>query len=208
MNAPDKRASADARPGPASEEPAATPAAGVEPPPLRTLVICCFDPRAADVPRAVAEELGDIYPGDVLSDAEGHRIAWTATLFPVVVAGGRAADALRSVTIAEHLFGVQNVVVVHHTRCGAASYTPESLVDAFRDRHGADVSDLYAPEDLSIGDHETSLRYDVRLLRESKGTPAHVDIYGYLYDVDTGRLSRLVEDKSVAGLPEDERGGA
>jgi hypothetical protein len=37
------------------------------------------------------------------------KVASTTTLFEVVVAGGRAIDALRSVTVAQHLFGIQRV---------------------------------------------------------------------------------------------------
>ncbi len=36
--------------------------------PMKTLVIHCFDPRAADIPQAVAEYLGDeVYPGENIS---------------------------------------------------------------------------------------------------------------------------------------------
>ena len=75
--------------------------------PLRTVVIHCYDPRAVEIPAKVAVALGDeVFPGEVLHDAAGNRIASTATVFPVVVAGGRAVDALRSITVAQHLFGI------------------------------------------------------------------------------------------------------
>ncbi len=66
--------------------------------PLRTVVIYCYDPRATDIPAAVAREFGEIYPGDIITDAQGNKVASTTSLFEVVVAGGRATDALRSVT--------------------------------------------------------------------------------------------------------------
>lgn len=75
--------------------------------PLKTLVIYCYDPRAVEIPSAVAKLLGDeVFPGEVIRDAAGNRVASTATIFPVVVAGGRAVDALRSITVAQHLFGI------------------------------------------------------------------------------------------------------
>ncbi len=73
--------------------------------PLRTVVIYCYDPRAVDIPEAVAREFGEVYPGDIVTDAQGNKVASTTTLFDVVVAGGRAIDALRSITVAQHLFG-------------------------------------------------------------------------------------------------------
>lgn len=162
---------------------------------LRTVVIYCYDPRAVGIPAAVAKEFGETYPGDIITDAQGNNVASTTTLFDVVVAGGRAIDALRSITVAQHLFGIRNIVIVHHTHCGATSFTSEGIIDAFRHEHGADISDLYERESISIGDYRTSLEHDARLVRESEGTPQHVDIYGYLYNIDSSELSLVVKDK-------------
>ena len=163
--------------------------------PLRTVVIYCYDPRVVDIPAAVAREFGEVYPGDSITDAQGNTVAVTASLFQVVVAGGRAIDALRSVTVAQHLFGIKNVVIVHHTYCGATSFTTDGLIDAYKHEHDADISSIYERESISINDFVTSLEHDTRLMRESKGTPPHANIYGYLYDIDTDELSLVVEDK-------------
>src|SRR5437763_13444273 len=125
--------------------------------PLRTLVVHCYDPRAADIPAAVARLLGDeVFPGEVVRDAAGKRVASTATVFPIVVAGGRAVDALRSITVAQHLFGIANIVVVHHTYCGATSFTAEGLITAFRVEQGVDISSVYARENIAIPDYRSS----------------------------------------------------
>ena len=163
--------------------------------PLRTVVIYCYDPRAAEIPEAVAREFGEVYPGDIVTDARGNKVASTTTLFDVVVAGGRAIDALRSITVAQHLFGIKNIVIVHHTHCGATSFTTDGIIDAYKHEHDSDISALYERESISIGDFATSLKHDTRLVRESKGTPQHINIYGYLYDIDTNELSLVVEDK-------------
>ncbi len=162
---------------------------------LRTVVIYCYDPRAVDIPAAVAREFGEVHPGDILTDAQGNKVATTRTLFEVVVAGGRAIDALRSVTVAQHLFGIKNIVIVHHTYCGATSFTTDGIIDAYKHEHDADISANYERESISISDFVTSLKHDTRLMRESKGTPQHINIYGYLYDIDTNELSLVVEDK-------------
>jgi carbonic anhydrase len=166
--------------------------------PLKTLVIYCYDPRAARIPEAVAEALGDVYPGEIVTGPDGKKVASTTTLFPVVVAGGRGVDALRSVTVAQHLFGIENIVVVHHTNCGATSFTAAGIIDAYRDEHDTDISDLYPRESICIGDYVTSLQHDVRLLRCSRGTPKHANIYGYMYDIDDHRLTLVIEDLGVA----------
>lgn len=166
--------------------------------PLKTIVIYCFDPRAAGIPEAVAAEFGETYPGEVVTDSDGNGIATTTTMLNVVVAGGRAMDALRSITVGQHLLGVQNIVVVHHTHCGATSYTPEGIIDAFKHEHGRDIAALYPRESVAIADYESSLKYDTVLIRNAEGTPPHVDIFGYVYDIDTGKLVRVTEDLSDA----------
>ncbi len=35
------------------------------------------------------------------------------------------------------------------------------------------------------------------VVKESKGTPQHVNIYGYLYNIDTNELEMVVEDKGA-----------
>jgi carbonic anhydrase len=164
--------------------------------PLRTVVVYCYDPRAAGIPAAVAREFGEVYPGKTISDEQGAKVASTATLFEIVVAGGRAVDALRSITIAQHLFGIKHIVVVHHTYCGGTSFTADGIIAACKHEHQSDISELYERESICISDYVSSLKHDVQLVRKSKGTPKHVNIYGYVYDINTDELSLVVEDKS------------
>ena len=164
--------------------------------PLRTIVVYCYDPRAVNIPHVVAKAMpGEVYPGKIVTDENGKKIASTATVFPVVVAGGRAVDALRSITVAQHLFGIKNIVVVHHTYCGATSFTPQGLIQAFKKEQGADISTLYDRGNIAIADYESSLKRDTRLVRESQGTPKDVNIYGYLFNIDTDALTLVVEDR-------------
>ena len=186
---------------PAYDE-AATRKAFAKAVPLKTLVIHCYDPRAVEIPEAVAKALGDeIYPGDVIVDGSGNRVASTATIFPIVVAGGRAVDALRSITVAQHLFGIQNIVVVHHSHCGGTSFTADGIIDAYRHEHHADIADLYERGSICIEDYEASLKRDTALVRANAGTPKHVNIFGFFYDIDTGKLTEVVRDEAKAVAP-------
>ena len=167
--------------------------------PLKTLVIYCYDPRAAEIPNAVARLFADeVFPGQVILDASGNRVASTTTIFPVIVAGGRAIDALRSITVAQHLFGIQNVVVVHHSHCGATTFTADRIIDAYRHEHGTDIAELYDRGSVCIEDYEASLRRDTARIRSHAGTPKHVNIFGYFYDIDTGALTEVVRDQATA----------
>ena len=150
--------------------------------PMKTIVIHCFDPRAADIPQAVAAHFGDeVYPGENILDEAGNRVGHTRTLFAVANAGGRALAALQSVATMDYLFNrVEKVVVVHHSFCGATSFTPEILVDSFQEHHHADIAPLF--------------EHDVALLRASPAVPKSVKLYGFFYEMNTGKLVELARD--------------
>ncbi len=163
--------------------------------PMKTLVIHCLDPRAVEIPRAVAEYLGDeVYPGEIITDEHGTRVGSTTTLFAATNAGGRAAFALQSVAAMDYLFNVQNVAVVHHSFCGTTTLTPDLLIEEFRDHHHADISKLFDHDSLAIMDFEESLNYDIKLLRESPAVPKNVKLYGFFYEISSAKLTEIVRD--------------
>jgi carbonic anhydrase len=163
--------------------------------PMRTIVIYCFDPRAAEAPQAVARYFGDeVYPGENVLDGAGNRVGSTRTLFTLTNAGGRAVGALQSVATMDYLFNYERLVVVHHSFCGATALTPEILINRFHDRHHADISTLFDHDSLSIPHFEDSIKYDVELLRSSPAVPKHMKLYGFLYEINSGTLTEIVRD--------------
>jgi carbonic anhydrase len=179
-------------------------------PNLRTVVIYCFDPRVTGIPNAVADALpGQQYPGEVFQftdDAGKTCYGSDTTIFTVINAGGRAAgSAQRSISVACHLFDIDNVVIVHHTDCGGTHFTPEGIIDSFREEFGQDISGLYEPDDICHQSFALSLHRDIRAVRYSPGTPKHLNIYGYVYEWDTAKL-HLVEESP--GDPTAPRGPA
>jgi len=105
-------------------------------------------------------------------------------------AGGRAADALRSLVISQRLLGTNEVAVIHHTDCGMLTFTNEQLREQIRRELGADVSAL---DFLPFADVERSVRDDVAQLRASPLIPRDVPIRGFVYDVRTGRLTEVAD---------------
>jgi carbonic anhydrase len=163
--------------------------------PMKTLVIFCFDPRAAEIPRAVAGYFGDeVYPGENILDGSGNRVGSTQTLFAATNAGGRAAFALESIAAMDYIFSVQNVVVVHHSFCGTTTLTPELLIGKFRDHHHADISTMFDHDSLAIMDFEKSIKHDIALLRSSPAVPKHIKLYGFFYEISSGKLTEVVRD--------------
>jgi carbonic anhydrase len=69
------------------------------------------------------------------------------------------------------LFGIQNIVVVHHSHCGATTFTADGIIDAYKWEHHADISDLYERGSICTEDYEASLKRDTALIRSHAGTP-------------------------------------
>jgi len=162
---------------------------------MKTIVIHCFDPRASEIPQAVADYFGDeVYPGENILNEDGYRIGNTRTLFAVSNAGGRALSALQSVATMDYLFQVQKVVVVHHSFCGATAFTPDTLVGDFHDHHHADISAMFDHDSLAITNFEQSIKHDVELLRASPAVPKNIELYGFFYEINSGKLTEVVKD--------------
>lgn len=119
-------------------------------------------------------------------------------------AGGRASDdAIRSLVISYKLLGTQEWFVIHHTDCGMETFTDEimrgllasSLKTATVDASGwHDVGPgPGSPEGhyidwLTIKDQAESVTADVQRIRQHPLVPGEIPIYGYIYDVKSGKL--------------------
>ncbi|HEU5011978.1 MAG TPA: carbonic anhydrase [Roseiflexaceae bacterium] len=104
-------------------------------------------------------------------------------------AGGRAADAIRSLVISEQLLNTNEIVVIHHTDCGMLTFTNEQLAAKVQQELGADVE---GQDFLPFSDVEQSVRDDVEELRASPLIPKDISISGAVYDVRTGKLTEVV----------------
>jgi carbonic anhydrase len=124
-------------------------------------------------------------------------------------AGGRASDdAIRSLVISYKLLGTKEWFVIHHSNCGMEFFTDEvirglldnSLETAALDENGfQDIgTGPGSPEAkyidwLTISDNAKSVAEDVSRIRNHPLVPARIPIYGYIYDVTTGRLVEVPE---------------
>lgn len=138
------------------------------PPGRKFAVVACMDARL-DPAKALGLEEGDAH---VIRNA-----------------GGRAADALRSLVISQQLLGTEAVIVLHHTDCGMVTFDNDRLHGIVRDRLGADASDI---DFLPFSDLEQSVRDDVDIIRSSPLIPNTVEVTGFVYDVQTGRVHQIV----------------
>jgi len=103
-------------------------------------------------------------------------------------AGARVTDdVLRTLVLATYLLGVERAMIVAHTKCRMAAGDEEDVHDAVRAAGGPDTRSLAF---LVTGDQEATLRADVQRVR-SWPYLADLQVGGFLYDVDTGRLGRI-----------------
>jgi carbonic anhydrase len=165
------------------------------PPARRFAILTCMDARLDPAK----------YAG--LSEGDAHVVR---------NAGGRASDdAIRSLVISYKLLGTSEWFVIHHTNCGMEFFTDEQMrellassletaalgPDGFHDvGTGPGSAEARYIDWLTIDDNARTVVEDVARIRAHPLVPGSIPIYGYLYDVTTGRLVE-VEEATKAGLP-------
>lgn len=119
-------------------------------------------------------------------------------------AGGRASDdAIRSLIISYKLLGTREFFVIHHTECGMQFFTNEvirgllasSLETAeltpqgFRDvgKGPGSRAGEYV-EWLTFKDPKQAVLDDIARIRAHPLIPSSISVYGYIYDVKSGKL--------------------
>jgi len=131
-------------------------------------------------------------------------------------AGGRASDdAIRSLVISHKLLGTNEWFVIHHTNCGMELFTDDVIrgllansletaalgPDGFHDvASGPGSPEAKYIDWLTISDSAQSVVEDVSRIRTHPLVSATIPIYGFIYDVTTGRLVEVAE-ASKAGKP-------
>ena len=124
-------------------------------------------------------------------------------------AGGRASDdAIRSLVISYKLLGTKEWFVIHHTDCGMLTFTNDIMRDLlsksletatiekgeWKDvgKGGGSLAGDYI-EWLTFKDLKQSVAHDVARIRMHPLVPTTIPIYGYVYDVSSGKLIEVPE---------------
>jgi carbonic anhydrase len=124
-------------------------------------------------------------------------------------AGGRATDdALRSLVISHKLLGTNEWFVIHHSDCGMELFCDEVMGALLEDNlntasfdgknwsnpeHGGGCAAGHFIKWHTIKSQEESVLQDVLRIRQHPLTPGNVPVYGYIYDVKTGRLNEVAK---------------
>ena len=139
------------------------------PPSRRLAVVTCMDSRM-HVARLLGLELGAAH---VIRNAGG-----------VVT-----EDVLRSLIISHHLGGTAEFMIINHTKCAMLTCNGEELAARLRQETGREA---VAPASFhTFTDLAENVRQQIRTLRLHPWIPATIPVRGFIYDVDTGRLSEV-----------------
>ena len=166
------------------------------PPARRFAILTCMDARLDPAK----------YAG--LSEGDAHVIR---------NAGGRASDdAIRSLVISYKLLGTREFFVVHHTDCGMQFFSNEVIrgllassletaaltAEGFKDVGKGPGSRAGEYIDwLTVKDATQAVLDDVGRIRNHPLVPKSIPVYGYIYDVQTGKLVE-VEGARALGAAE------
>jgi len=138
-------------------------------PPRRKLaVVACMDSRL-DTFAMLGLEIGDAHimrnAGGVITD-----------------------DMIRSLVISQRKLGTREIILIHHTDCGALTFTDDELRNQLLEETGLKPS--WSPE--SFRDLDADLRQSMERLRRSPFLVDATQVRGFVFDVHTGRLREVV----------------
>ncbi|MBX9962649.1 MAG: carbonic anhydrase [Burkholderiales bacterium] len=158
------------------------------PPARRFAILTCMDAR--------------LHPSRFAGLAEGDAHV-------IRNAGGRATDdAIRSLVISYKLLGTREWFVIHHTDCGMELFTDDIIAGLLEKSLETARIDEKGWHDVGAGPGSVVGRYikwhtirnlagsvaeDVSRIRSHPLVPKSIPVYGYIYDVKTGRLIEVGE---------------
>lgn len=110
-------------------------------------------------------------------------------------AGNMVDDGtLRSLIVAVHLLGVRHVAVMGHTKCGmtVVGRGEFRIANSIARSTGVPLHDVMRPDFQrwlgGFPDPEAHVRQSVAMVKAHPYLPRDLDVFGLLYDNDTGRV--------------------
>ena len=137
------------------------------PPKLRVAIVTCMDARIDPV-QIFGLERGDAH---VLRNAGG------------VVTD----DVIRSLVLSQRFLGTQEVMLIHHTRCGAYKLPEEKVKTELHRETGTPVP--FALE--GFDDLDGSVRKSIQRVRANPFLKHRDSVRGFVLDIDTGSLREI-----------------
>jgi carbonic anhydrase len=128
-------------------------------------------------------------------------------------AGGRASDdAIRSLVISYKLLGTREWFVIHHSNCGMELFTDQIIRDLLASSLETSSHDGEGWKDtgkgpgstqgdfidwLTIADQAKSVASDVERIKRHPLVPSGIPVYGFVYQVESGKLVEIPEATEI-----------
>ncbi|WWD00973.1 hypothetical protein V866_007911 [Kwoniella sp. B9012] len=144
------------------------------PPAKKYLVLTCMDARI-DPAAAIGIDLGDAH---IIRNA-----------------GASAKDALRSIVISQQLLGTREILLIKHTDCGMLTFENKDAYALVEKSLGTQAVEELKSKNLDFLPFpllEPAVQDDVEFLKGSPLIPEDVPISGWVYEVETGRIRKIV----------------
>jgi carbonic anhydrase len=147
-----------------------------QPPAPRIAIVTCADPRLTDIPRMLGLPDGDVdmirNVGTVIDD-----------------------DSIRSLIVSTRVLGTREIMIINHNDCGMSKFVGTELEDRLRDDTG--MAPIAPSTFYSFTDVEQNTREQVHKARSHPWISPEVPIRGFIFDVNTGRLSEVFAEAAV-----------
>jgi carbonic anhydrase len=141
-----------------------------KPPSPRIAIVTCADPRLTDIARMMGLADGDVdmirNVGTVIDD-----------------------DSIRSLVISTRVLGTREIMIINHNDCGMSKFVGTELEDRLRADTG--MAPIAPALFYSFTDVEQNTREQVQKARSHPWISPDIPIRGFIYDVDSGRLSEV-----------------
>ncbi|KAJ5628758.1 hypothetical protein N7490_010986 [Penicillium lividum] len=107
-------------------------------------------------------------------------------------AGGRAFDAIRTLSVLQTIGAPGTIIVMHHTDCGLTHFHDADIKQALLEIAPHEKELIKASEFGEIKNSiEDSIREDIALIRASPLIKKNIQILGLAFDTSTGLLTEI-----------------
>jgi carbonic anhydrase len=148
-----------------------------KPPAPKIAIVTCADPRLSNI----LQMLG-------LAEADVDMIRNFGTVID--------DDAVRSLVLSTRLLGTREIMIINHTDCGLLRFTDSEMEDRLRKETGR--AQIAPARFYSFTDAEENTKEQIQKARSHPWISPEVPIRGFVYDVETGRLSEVFPDGETA----------
>jgi carbonic anhydrase len=157
-----------------------------KPPKPRIAIVTCMDPRLTNI----GQMLG-------LADPDVDMFRNFGTVID--------DDAVRSLVLSTRLLGSREIMIINHTDCGMLKFSDSEVEDRLRKETGQ--APVAPARFYSFTDVEMNTREQVQKARSHPWIPQDVPVRGFVYDVNTGRLSEVLPRTAASARAARDRGG-